>query len=160
MTTLIELARLTGGSLLPDPETAGRVEVATCTLSSDEAGTDTLFCGVPGTRTHGASFAVDSGAPAVLTDSEGAAIISAASPELPVLVVDDVRRWMGEVAAEIYGHPSSKLTVVGVTGTSGKTTTSYLVERALMDSHSVGIVGTTGTRINGCLLYTSPSPRD
>lgn len=149
MTTLIELARLTGGSLLPDPETAGRVEVATCTLSSDEAGTDTLFCGVPGTRTHGASFAVDSGAPAVLTDSEGAAIITAANPELPVLVVDDVRRWMGEVAAEIYGHPSSKLTVVGITGTSGKTTTSYLVERALMDSHSVGIVGTTGTRING-----------
>ncbi|MDK8798408.1 Mur ligase family protein, partial [Corynebacterium sp. MSK044] len=41
------------------------------------------------------------------------------------------------------------LRIIGITGTSGKTTTTYLIERALMAKHSVGIIGTTGTRING-----------
>lgn len=153
MTTLNELAQLTGGSLHPNKE-AGSVELGSCTLDSGEVGADTLFCGVPGTRTHGATFAVGANAPAVLTDAEGAKIIAQDNPELPVLVVDDVRRWMGEVAAEIYDHPSSKLVVIGITGTSGKTTTSYLVENALLPSHSVGIVGTTGTRINGRPIET------
>ena len=56
---------------------------------------------------------------------------------------------MGPVAAAVYGHPSRDLRVIGITGTSGKTTTTYLIERALMAEHSVGIIGTTGTRING-----------
>ena len=148
MSTLAELARITGGTLLPDIH-AGEVEVSTCTLNSAEATADSLFCAVPGTRAHGAKYAAQAGARAVLTDAEGAGIVAAADPSLPVLVVDDVRRHMGDAAAEIYGHPASKLMVVGITGTSGKTTTSYLIENALMQNHSVGIIGTTGTRING-----------
>ena len=147
MTTLSRLVEITGGELRPS--SAGDLSVTSATLDSSEVQSGGLFCGVPGTRTHGAAYAAGSGATAVLTDAEGAAIIAEKDPELPVLVVDDVRRWMGDVAAEIYGDPSSRLTVIGITGTSGKTTTSYLVENALMKHFTVGIIGTTGTRING-----------
>lgn len=153
MTTLTQLAELTGGTLLPNPE-AGTVTVDSATLNSAEATASSLFCGVPGTRAHGARYASDSGAAAVLTDAEGASIIGETDPEMPILVVDDVRRWMGDVSAEIYGHPSSKLYVIGITGTSGKTTTSYLVESALRAKHKVGIIGTTGTRIDGKAVET------
>lgn len=147
MTTLSRLIELTGGELRPS--SAADLSVTSATLDSSQVEPGGLFCGVPGTRTHGAAYAAGSGATAVLTDAEGATIIAEKDPELPVLIVDDVRRWMGEVSAEIYGYPSARMTIIGITGTSGKTTTSYLVEKALMKHFSVGIIGTTGTRING-----------
>ena len=57
---------------------------------------------------------------------------------------------LGEVAAAVYGKPSERLRVIGVTGTSGKTTTTYLVEAGLRSAgRSVGLIGTVGTRIDG-----------
>lgn len=153
MTTLTRLVEITGGEIRlgsgASTDDVATLDVTSATLDSSQVEAGGLFCGVPGTRTHGATFAAASAAAAVLTDATGADIIAEDAPDLPVLVVDDVRRWMGDVAAEIYDHPSDKLKVIGITGTSGKTTTSYLVENALMAKHSVGIVGTTGTRING-----------
>ncbi|RAV32259.1 UDP-N-acetylmuramoyl-L-alanyl-D-glutamate--2,6-diaminopimelate ligase [Corynebacterium heidelbergense] len=144
--TLHDLADLTGGHVAPRH---AHVSVHSASISSQDVAADGLFCAVPGTRTHGATFASSSGAAAVLTDARGAELLEEDGCELPVLIVDDVRKWMGPVAAEVYGHPAKGLTIVGITGTSGKTTTSYLVERALMSEHHVGIIGTTGTRING-----------
>lgn len=149
--TLGRIAELTGGTVAHgSPE----VEVTSGAIGSQDVQSGGLFFAVPGTRAHGASFAVDTPAAAVMTDAAGREILAAAAPDLPVVEVDDVREWMGDVAAEIYGHPSRQLTVIGITGTSGKTTTSYLVERALMSRHSVGLVGTTGTRINGTPVPT------
>ena len=51
--------------------------------------------------------------------------------DVPVLIHPDPRSVLGEVAATVYGHPSEKLRVIGITGTSGKTTTTYLVEAGL-----------------------------
>ena len=69
---------------------------------------------------------------AVLTDRAGLAAVlehgDAAPDVVPVLVVDDARAVLGPVSAAVYGDPSTKLSVVGVTGTSGKTTTGYLLE--------------------------------
>lgn len=109
-----------------------------------------LFVALPGTRCHGAIFAKQTPAAAILTDPEGAELLREELEDRPVLVVPDVRAVLGEVSAELFGNPSREMTVIGITGTSGKTTTSYLVENGLMAAGAkVGLIGTTGTRIDG-----------
>ncbi|MFD4560317.1 UDP-N-acetylmuramoyl-L-alanyl-D-glutamate--2,6-diaminopimelate ligase [Streptomyces sp. NPDC058469] len=107
-----------------------------------------LYAALPGARLHGADFVTQAaglGAVAVLTDPTGAD--RAAATGLPVLVVDDPRRQMGELAATIYGHPGRDLLQIGITGTSGKTTTAYLVEGGLKTVRSTGLIGTVEMRI-------------
>lgn len=116
-----------------------------------------LFAALPGAHTHGAEFAgaaVAAGASGVLTDDAGLALLAqrldAAEVSLPVLVHPEPRGVLGEVSATIYGHPSQHMQVIGVTGTSGKTTTSYLVEAGLTAAgRSIGLVGTIETRVAG-----------
>ena len=69
----------------------------------------------------------------------------------PVLVHPAPRAVLGELAATVYGHPSDRrCAVIGVTGTSGKTTTTYLVEAGLRAADRVaGLIGTVGIRIDG-----------
>ncbi len=107
-----------------------------------------LYAALPGARLHGADFATQAeglGAVAVLTDPSGAERVAAAG--LPALVVDDPRAQMGELAATIYGHPGRDLLQIGITGTSGKTTTAYLVEGGLRTAKSTGLIGTVEMRI-------------
>jgi UDP-N-acetylmuramoyl-L-alanyl-D-glutamate--2,6-diaminopimelate ligase len=108
-----------------------------------------LYAALPGFRTHGAEFvddAVAAGAAAVLTDAAGADRSRLAG--VPVLVVDDPRGSLGAVASFVYGDPSHDLVVVGVTGTNGKTTTSFLVDAGFRAAeHVTGLIGTVGTRI-------------
>ncbi|MFG3162989.1 UDP-N-acetylmuramoyl-L-alanyl-D-glutamate--2,6-diaminopimelate ligase [Streptomyces sp. NPDC048232] len=107
-----------------------------------------LYAALPGARLHGADFATQAeglGAVAVLTDPSGAERVAAAG--LPALVVDDPRARMGELAATIYGHPGRDLLQIGITGTSGKTTTAYLVEGGLRTAKSTGLIGTVEMRI-------------
>ncbi|GGN94966.1 UDP-N-acetylmuramoyl-L-alanyl-D-glutamate--2,6-diaminopimelate ligase [Nocardia rhizosphaerihabitans] len=110
-----------------------------------------LFAALPGANSHGARFAADAiarGAVAVFTDAAGAALIGEVA--VPVLVREQPRAVLGELSAEIYGHPSDRLRIVGITGTSGKTTTSYLVEAGLAAAGlSTGLIGTIETRIGG-----------
>lgn len=146
--TLQRLAELAGARIVNAP--AGEVPVTFVGLDSSQVEPGGLFAALPGTRVHGASYAFDSAAGAVLTDEDGLAIIQQTSDRRPVLVVDDVRAVLGHVAAEIYGHPSRDFTLLGVTGTSGKTTTTYMLERGLTAAGcKVGLIGTTGTKIVG-----------
>lgn len=118
------------------------------TMSSALTVPGDLFAGVPGRFVHGASFApeaVAAGAVAVLTDVGGLAFVP---PGVPTLQVPDVRAVLGPVAAEIYGNPSREMEVIGVTGTSGKTTTAYLVRAGLQAAKvESGLVGTVATLI-------------
>jgi UDP-N-acetylmuramoyl-L-alanyl-D-glutamate--2,6-diaminopimelate ligase len=107
-----------------------------------------LYAALPGARAHGADFVTQAaglGAAAVLTDPSGAE--RAAATGLPVLAVDDPRAEMGELAATIYGHPGRDLLQIGITGTSGKTTTAYLVEGGLRTAKATGLIGTVEMRI-------------
>ncbi|MFD8976677.1 MULTISPECIES: UDP-N-acetylmuramoyl-L-alanyl-D-glutamate--2,6-diaminopimelate ligase [unclassified Streptomyces] len=108
-----------------------------------------VYAALPGARAHGADFVAQAaglGAAAVLTDPTGAE--RAAATGLPVLVVENPRGRMGELAAEIYGRPGAGLLQIGITGTSGKTTTAYLVEGGLRGAgRSTGLVGTVEMRI-------------
>ncbi|QPK84325.1 UDP-N-acetylmuramoyl-L-alanyl-D-glutamate--2,6-diaminopimelate ligase [Corynebacterium qintianiae] len=151
------MARIAGAKIVN--ATAGAAESVTVSsvgLNSREVDSDGLFAALPGTRVHGAQYASESPARAVLTDEEGLSILRGAADTRPVLVVDDVRAILGYVSAEVYGHPSQRMTLIGVTGTSGKTTTTYLLERGLMAAGAeVGLIGTTGTRIRGREVPTS-----
>ena len=67
---------------------------------------------------------------------------------LPAIVVPDSRAALAGVAAAVYGHPSAELGVIGVTGTDGKTTTSYLTDAILRAAgHVTGLVGTVAVRV-------------
>lgn len=128
------------------------VRVTGVTLRSQDTRPGDLFAALPGTSVHGARFAadaVDRGAAAVLTDPAGLEL-AGGDLGVPVLVHAAPRTVLGEVAAAVYGRPSERLRVVGVTGTSGKTTTTCLVEAGLRAAGRVaGLIGTVGVRIDG-----------
>lgn len=149
LTTIVDVTKGTVALGCPDGDGA-ELSFAQMGLDSTSLEPGALFAALPGTRAHGASFAQGTEAGAILTDEAGMEILREAGETRPVVEVPDVREVLGLAAAEVYGHPSSELTVIGITGTSGKTTTSYLVEAGLMAAGcSVGLIGTTGTRING-----------
>lgn len=126
---------------------AGDADVTGLSLASTRVEPGDLFIGARGVRVHGARYArdaVERGAVAVLTDAAGLADVAG----LPTIVVDDARARLADLSAWFYDHPSTALRTVGVTGTQGKTTTTYLAEAALGTRRSA-IVGTIGTRIGG-----------
>jgi len=128
------------------------IRVTGVTLRGQDALPGDLFAALPGSTAHGARFVADAvagGAVAVLTDAAGAAMLGE-DPAVPVLVHPQPRAVLGEAAATVYGHPSQRLRVIGVTGTSGKTTTTCLAEAGLRAADRVaGLVGTVGMRIDG-----------
>jgi UDP-N-acetylmuramoyl-L-alanyl-D-glutamate--2,6-diaminopimelate ligase len=145
-TPLAELADQLGAEKPASPQSAAEVTGITHDSRAVRAGD--LYAALPGARLHGADFVTQAaglGAVAVLTDPTGAE--RAAATGLPVLVVGDPRARMGELAATIYGHPGRDLLQIGITGTSGKTTTAYLVEGGLKTVRSTGLIGTVETRI-------------
>jgi UDP-N-acetylmuramoyl-L-alanyl-D-glutamate--2,6-diaminopimelate ligase len=133
--------------------TAPDLRITGVTLRAQDVRPGDLFAALPGASTHGARFcgdAIERGAVAVLTDAAGLAEMGDRAGAVPVLVHPEPRRVLGELAATVYGHPSEHLAVVGVTGTSGKTTTTYLIEAGLRSAgRTVGLIGTVGLRING-----------
>jgi UDP-N-acetylmuramoyl-L-alanyl-D-glutamate--2,6-diaminopimelate ligase len=127
------------------------------TLDSRVVRRGDLYVALPGAQVHGAEFcasAVASGAVAVLTDPAGRARAMASG--VPVFVVADPRARLGEVACWVYGDPSRRLRLIGVTGTSGKTTTTYLLESGLRAAgHLTGLIGGVETRIGAERLASS-----
>ncbi len=110
-----------------------------------------LYAALRGSKHHGAEFceqAAAAGAVAVLTDPTGRD--RAIGTGLPVFVVSDPRVRLGEVASWIYGNPSGRLLLIGVTGTSGKTTSTYLIESGFSHAgHLTGLIGGVELRIGG-----------
>lgn len=160
LTTLVARA---DARALQFPDTA--LTVTGVTLRAQHVLPGDVFAALPGARVHGADFAADAiraGAVAVLTDEAGAA--RPALRDVPVVVHDDPRQVLGSVAAWIYGEPSLRLAVLGVTGTSGKTTTTYMIDAGLRAAGlTTGLVGTVETRIAGERLasaFTTPEAPD
>lgn len=118
---------------------------------SKEIDSNELFVAIPGEKTHGAKFvqeAINNGAKAVLTDAKGADLI--AQELVPVLVCQDVKKIVGEIASYIYENPSQKMPVFGITGTNGKTTTAWLLKAGLEHCGvQTGLLGTAGIDIPG-----------
>ena len=109
-----------------------------------------LFLALPGTKDDGARFipeALEKGAAAVLCESlpEG---------EGPWLQTPDTRRALALVSANWFDHPGRELTLIGVTGTNGKTTTTYLIKELLERAQrtKVGLIGTIQNQIGTQIL--------
>jgi UDP-N-acetylmuramoyl-L-alanyl-D-glutamate--2,6-diaminopimelate ligase len=139
------LAALLGAvSAVPSPGArAVRGAVTGITIDSRRIQRGDLYVALPGTTVHGARFASDAlaaGAAAILTDEEGRQAATATG--LPVLVVPDPRAVLGQVAAWVYGRPAEGVMVIGVTGTSGKSTSTFLIEAGLRAAgHRTGLIG-------------------
>lgn len=138
------------------------IDITGVTLRAQDGLPGDLFAALPGASTHGARYvaeAAERGVAAVLTDVAGVAEMTSSRASgapgrvVPVLVHPAPRDVLGELSATVYGHPCRRLAVVGITGTSGKTTTTYLVEAGLRAAgRTAGLIGTVGVRIDGADL--------
>ncbi len=148
LASLLGAAMTTAAGLDVLASRGGPREVSGVTHDSRQVRPGDLYAALPGSRQHGARFCRDAaaaGAVAFLTDPGGRE--RAAAQGLRVFVVSDPRAKLGEVASWVYGDPSRRLLLIGVTGTSGKTTSTYLIESGLrMAGHRAGLVGGVETR--------------
>jgi UDP-N-acetylmuramoyl-L-alanyl-D-glutamate--2,6-diaminopimelate ligase len=163
-TSVRVLAEVAGGRIQGQPDAA----VTGITHDSGSVRGGDLYAALPGAQRHGAQFAtqaIANGAVAVLTDAAGAALLGEQMPTpVPVIVADDPRAVLGEVAAQVYGHPTKRLNVIGITGTAGKTSTAYLVESGLRAAGlRTAMIGTVETRIPDLVVdsvRTTPEATD
>ena len=117
-----------------------------------------LFIALPGRRSHGAAFvseAIGAGAVAIVTDEAGARAIGEHS--VPVIVVPEPRRLLAPLAITLWHRPATRLSMLAVTGTNGKTTVTHLIRAALQDAGiPCGIIGTLGSALPGAPLVPHP----
>ncbi len=116
-----------------------------------------IFVAMPGKKTHGAKFvekALSLGAVAVVTDSVGAKSIENLSA--PVLLLENPRSHLGDLAAYVYGNvPGNMPTLFATTGTNGKTSTSYLLEGILRQiGETTGLTSTAERHIAGEIIVS------
>jgi UDP-N-acetylmuramoyl-L-alanyl-D-glutamate--2,6-diaminopimelate ligase len=150
------LARLPGAELFGDPS----LDVAEVTHDSRRAGPGALFVAIRGFVTDGNAFVLAArkkGATAVASEAP-------AQPGIPWIQVKDAREALALFSAAVLGDPAEKLDLVGVTGTNGKTTTTYLIDAALRAGGAkAGLVGTVQYRVGDRLLdaaRTTPESSD
>ncbi|AMM20723.1 UDP-N-acetylmuramyl peptide synthase [Frondihabitans sp. PAMC 28766] len=132
------------------------IEITGVTLSTGDLHPGDLYVGMPGAHRHGAEFAAearDGGAVAILTDAKGAEL--AKDSGLPVVLVDSPRAALGDVSAWVYRTNEHAPLLFAVTGTNGKTSTSYLLEGVLKQLGLVTGLSSTAERHIGDLTVVS-----
>lgn len=138
------------------PREALESEVRDIAHDSRKVVPGSLFVAVRGFHSDGHQFipqAIRQGAIAVVTEHK----ISAGMVGAQLVAVDDSRKALALLADAFFNHPSEKLKLVGVTGTNGKTTTTYLVKSIVEAAHgTVGLIGTIDYRV-GNKVYTAPN---
>lgn len=154
------LDEVSGYSDLPDLEVKGIAS------NSKLVGSDFVFVAIKGNREDGNIFikeAIEKGAKIIITSSSKASEFSK-SHNVSFIRVKDTRRVLAKLAAQFYGNPSFKVKVVGITGTNGKTTTSYLIEALLKKAgKSAAVIGTVNYRFKDKLIpakNTTPGPAE
>ena len=143
------------------------VEVSALSSSSSDASPSTAFFALRGSSKDGHEFipdVIESGAPAIILDrkeilADIGGFISEGRPTL--VLVEDARSALSFAASNFYGRPSEDLDLIGIVGTNGKTSVSYLLESILGVVSTVGVIGTISYRYPGTkmrALLTTPDP--
>jgi UDP-N-acetylmuramoyl-L-alanyl-D-glutamate--2,6-diaminopimelate ligase len=131
------------------PEATQNSPVVRITANSKQAGPGSIFVALPGTHVDGHDFvaeAIEKGALAVVVEAERQASLNLPSGAT-VLTCANTYQAFAQLCSAFYGHPGQALTLVGVTGTNGKTTTTHLVEHLLKSADiPTGLIGTLGAR--------------
>lgn len=135
-------------------------EIQDICIDSRKVRPGALFICTPGLRMDAHKFApqaVESGAVALLVDH-------LLEIDVPQVVVEDVRLASSYVAAQFHGNPAQKMHMIGITGTKGKTTTSFLIKAILEEAgKKVGLIGTVCSMIGDEAIpakLTTPDPVD
>ncbi len=147
---------LTGARLIGD----GAVDVSKVTADSREVGKGDVFVALKGMRSDGHAFvptAIEKGAAAVVVEQEQPGV------SVPQVIVPAGAAALGVLVAKSLGDPAKQMTLIGITGTNGKTTTTYLVESILRAAgHEPGVIGTVTYRWGKASFdapYTTPTPQ-
>lgn len=137
----MKLSRLIEGLPVKDVLSPGDPEVTSVTMDSRQVQGDALFICVKGEANDGHRFAADA-------VKKGAKAVVAERPldvDVPVVLVSDARRALAVLADRFYGHPTHQLSLIGVTGTNGKTTVTRLIQQIQeMNGLPTGRIGTLG----------------
>jgi len=158
----IELASLLQLGGYPAGRNCKGVEVSGITADSRKTGPGVLFVAVKGSHRDGHDFidqAIESGCSGVIQErpSKGSD-----KRGVPTVTVDDSHAALGKLLAAFYRNPATRLTLIGITGTNGKTTTAYLIESILMQAgYNPGVIGTVNYRFAGTVRpapLTTPDP--
>ncbi|MFP6663676.1 MAG: UDP-N-acetylmuramoyl-L-alanyl-D-glutamate--2,6-diaminopimelate ligase [Deltaproteobacteria bacterium] len=150
------LARISGAELVAGaPET----EISLVAIDSRRVADGALFVALPGAEADGLDYISDAvvrGAVALVAAPDAIRRAMVLADGRPVVRAEKPRLFAAAAAAEMAGHPSAELVVVAITGTSGKTTTSYIVESIFAAAgHHTGIIGTIEYRVAGASV---PAP--
>ena len=150
--------------------TSGRddIDVRDVQYDSRRVHAGDVFVATRGDTTDGNQFiqaALRQGAAALITDShEVFSALQSTQPELAVALVEIGRRALAELSAEIFSHPERVLALTAVTGTNGKTTTTFLLEQLLRSAGRKSVlIGTVETHVGDEVLpseHTTPESRD
>ncbi|MBI3609315.1 MAG: UDP-N-acetylmuramoyl-L-alanyl-D-glutamate--2,6-diaminopimelate ligase [Nitrospirae bacterium] len=142
-------------------QTHGDAEIRDLASDSRQVRPGSLFVAIRGQNADGHHFlgnAVAQGAAAVVV--EESAVLPTANTGIPIIRVKDSRVALGRLAARFYGDPSSRLCMIGVTGTNGKTTVTYLIKSILKAAgHRAGLLGTVAYELAGEVMaatHTTP----
>jgi len=145
MPSLSSLARLTGIRLEGNDSEIGGIST-----DSRDAKPGDLFVAIQGARSDGMQFV-----PEAIRRGASAVCAVAAVLHTPTLVVADPRRALADLAAAFFGYPAREMTLIGITGSLGKTSTALFIESALASAGSpVGVIGSLGIRYGGMTSET------
>ena len=124
-------------------------EINSITIDSRKTESNVLFVAIKGMKVDGHSFiggAYEKGCRAVIVEED----VENLPQDMTVYKVSESREALTVIAGNFYEHPSKKLNMIGVTGTNGKTSTTYFMESILNTiGHKTGVIGTVETRIGG-----------
>ena len=138
--------------------------ISSVVIDSRKVKSGAMFICLRGLTVDGHKFiqsAIANGAAAVLVEDAAGSFPS----NIAVIQVENTRRAMAYIAANYHGHPAGRLRLIGVTGTNGKTTTTYFIEEILRKlGRKTGLIGTVGARVGETALdipfatSTTPDP--
>ncbi len=119
-----------------------------------------LYLALRGTRVDGRAFIADAiarGAVAVFAEADDSVAVDSTVAQVPVMAVRHLRAQVGPIASAFFGEPSRAMSVAAVTGTNGKTTTSWLLASALeLLGHHAAVMGTLGVGATGAGAQRAP----